>query len=131
MVQFNLAKKAPPLDQSQNQAVLATTPQIADIFVANHRTFLAFLERRVGSRAIAEDILSEAFVRGVGKAELGEAKFDDEESGLPFYAEHPQGGSSGIEQAAFISRNKVPELPRMKARVRQHIGIELVNHICT
>jgi RNA polymerase sigma-70 factor (ECF subfamily) len=37
------------------------------VFVANHRAFLSFLERRVGSRAVAEDILQEAFVRGMGK----------------------------------------------------------------
>jgi RNA polymerase sigma factor (sigma-70 family) len=37
--------------------------------VANHRQFLAFVERRVGSRALAEDILQDAFVRGIGKLE--------------------------------------------------------------
>jgi RNA polymerase sigma factor (sigma-70 family) len=45
------------------------SPQVAAIFVANHRDFLAFLERRVGSRAVAEDILQEAFVRGMGRLE--------------------------------------------------------------
>jgi RNA polymerase sigma factor (sigma-70 family) len=37
--------------------------------VANHRAFLAFVEQRVGSRALAEDILQDAFVRGVERAE--------------------------------------------------------------
>jgi RNA polymerase sigma-70 factor (ECF subfamily) len=37
--------------------------------VSNHREFLVFLERRVGSRAVAEDILQEAFVRGLDKLE--------------------------------------------------------------
>lgn len=41
------------------------SPEVAAIFVANHRDFLAFLERRVGSRALAEDLLQEAFVRGM------------------------------------------------------------------
>lgn len=36
--------------------------------VANHRAFLAFVEQRVGSRALAEDILQDAFVRGVERA---------------------------------------------------------------
>ena len=45
---------------------------VAAIFVANHRDFLAFLERRVGSRAIAEDILQEAFVRGMGRIDASE-----------------------------------------------------------
>ena len=44
------------------------TPQVAQVLVDNHRRFLAFLERRVPSREIAEDILQEAFVRGMTKA---------------------------------------------------------------
>ena len=43
------------------------TADVAAIFVAEHRDYLAFLERRVGNRAIAEDILQEAFVRGMGR----------------------------------------------------------------
>lgn len=35
--------------------------------VENHREFLRFLERRVGSRAVAEDILQEAFVQSLDK----------------------------------------------------------------
>jgi RNA polymerase sigma-70 factor (ECF subfamily) len=34
-----------------------------DVLVENHREFLRYLERRVGSRALAEDILQDAFVR--------------------------------------------------------------------
>jgi RNA polymerase sigma-70 factor (ECF subfamily) len=41
---------------------------IAPVLVENHRRFLAFLERRVPSREIAEDILQDAFVRGLAKA---------------------------------------------------------------
>ena len=37
--------------------------------VESHRQFLAFLERRVGSRAAAEDILQDAFVRGLRRAD--------------------------------------------------------------
>jgi len=35
--------------------------------VDNHRQFLAFLERRVGDRAVAEDILQDAFVKSLEK----------------------------------------------------------------
>jgi len=42
-------------------------PAVVQVLVENHRQFLAFLERRVGSRAMAEDILQEAFVRGMSK----------------------------------------------------------------
>jgi RNA polymerase sigma factor (sigma-70 family) len=36
-----------------------------ETLVENHRAFLAYLERRVGDRALAEDILQEAFARVV------------------------------------------------------------------
>jgi RNA polymerase sigma-70 factor (ECF subfamily) len=41
---------------------------VAPILVENHRRFLDFLERRVPSREIAEDLLQDAFVRGIAKA---------------------------------------------------------------
>ncbi len=42
-------------------------PEVMQALVDNHRQFLAFLERRVESRADAEDILQDAFVRGLEK----------------------------------------------------------------
>ncbi len=49
--------------------------EIVGVLVDNHRSFLRFLERRVGDRALAEDILQDAFVRGLGKA--GSIRQDD------------------------------------------------------
>ena len=43
------------------------SPDTVGILVDNHRQFLAFLEKRVGNRAVAEDILQEAFARGLGQ----------------------------------------------------------------
>jgi RNA polymerase sigma factor (sigma-70 family) len=51
-------------------------------WVDNHRRFLAFLERRVGDRATAEEILQSAFVRGLERA--GEIR-DDERAVAWFY----------------------------------------------
>jgi RNA polymerase sigma factor (sigma-70 family) len=45
------------------------TPEVIRVLVGNHREFLGFLERRVGSRALAEDILQDAFIRGMDKLE--------------------------------------------------------------
>ena len=51
----------------------ATTPEVKPtaevirVLVGNHRQFLGFLEKRVGSRATAEDILQDAFVKGVDR----------------------------------------------------------------
>jgi RNA polymerase sigma-70 factor (ECF subfamily) len=48
-----------------SRQVAAADP--TQVLVDNHRRFLAFLERRVGSREVAEDILQDAFVRGVDR----------------------------------------------------------------
>jgi len=53
----------------------ATNPEpsngdVLDVLVGNHRRFLAFLERRLGGdRALAEDVLQSAYVRGIERAE--------------------------------------------------------------
>ena len=49
--------------------------------VDSHRQFLAFLERRVESRAVAEDILQSAFVRGLERG----ADVRDEESAVAWF----------------------------------------------
>jgi RNA polymerase sigma-70 factor (ECF subfamily) len=43
--------------------------EMASVLADNRRMFLSFLERRVGSRAVAEDILQNAFVRSIEKAD--------------------------------------------------------------
>jgi RNA polymerase sigma factor (sigma-70 family) len=43
-------------------------PHIATL-LENHRAFLGYLERRVGDRALAEDILQDAFVKVVARPE--------------------------------------------------------------
>ncbi|MGH7574330.1 MAG: RNA polymerase sigma factor [Longimicrobiales bacterium] len=42
--------------------------RVARVLTDNYTQFLAFLERRVESREVAEDILQDAFVRGFGRA---------------------------------------------------------------
>jgi RNA polymerase sigma factor (sigma-70 family) len=42
-----------------------TEPGVLQVLLENHARFLAFLERRVGSRDVAEDILQEAFVKSL------------------------------------------------------------------
>ena len=54
---------------SPEAATQATSPEVVKTLVENHRRFLAFLERRVGSREIAEDILQDAFVRALAAAQ--------------------------------------------------------------
>jgi RNA polymerase sigma-70 factor (ECF subfamily) len=61
--------------------MLETTPEVVAVLVENHRRFLGFLEKRVGSREIAEDLLQEAFVRGLPRA----GQLRDEESVIAWF----------------------------------------------
>lgn len=54
------------IDQEKSNAPPPTAEVIATL-VANHRAFLAFVQRRVGTRDIAEEILQNAFVKNVDK----------------------------------------------------------------
>jgi RNA polymerase sigma factor (sigma-70 family) len=51
---------------STEEASIST--RVAQILAANHERFLRFLERRVGGREAAEEILQDAFVRGLSRA---------------------------------------------------------------
>lgn len=51
------------------------------VLVENHRVFLGFLERRLGRRDVAEDILQEAFARGLEKLEA----LRDGEAVIPWF----------------------------------------------
>jgi RNA polymerase sigma-70 factor (ECF subfamily) len=48
---------------------LPLTAEVLATLVANHREFLRFVERRVGDRALAEDIVQDAFVRTLDQGE--------------------------------------------------------------
>ncbi|HVH44026.1 MAG TPA: sigma-70 family RNA polymerase sigma factor [Labilithrix sp.] len=50
-----------------NEALRPLDPEVTRALVENHREFLRFLERRLGRRDLAEDILQDAFVRGLPK----------------------------------------------------------------
>jgi RNA polymerase sigma factor (sigma-70 family) len=84
-----------------------SAPAVVDKLVGNHREFLRFLERRVGSRAEAEDILQEAFVKGV---ERGDSLRDGESAVAWFYRilrnalidRYRRGGSAARALQAFV-----------------------------
>lgn len=55
-------------DTTGAEALLGNDSDVVETLVANHRRFLDYLERRVGDRATAEDILHDAFLRGMDSA---------------------------------------------------------------
>ncbi len=58
-----MTEHQPPSDES----VALPAQDVVGALVSHHRDFLAFLERRVGSRALAEDLLQESFARALDK----------------------------------------------------------------
>jgi RNA polymerase sigma factor (sigma-70 family) len=54
---------------------------VATRLVDSHRQFLSFLERRLGDRALAEDILQDAFVKTLEKAD----SIRDDESAVAWF----------------------------------------------
>ncbi|MCC7540519.1 MAG: RNA polymerase sigma factor [Deltaproteobacteria bacterium] len=65
----------------QEDVVRPRSPEVIATLVDQHRRFLAFLERRVGNRAVAEEILQEAFVRSLDAA----SAIRDEESATAWF----------------------------------------------
>lgn len=57
------------------------SPETLDVLVANHRQFLSFLERRTGSRTEAEDLLQDAFVKGLARGH----QLDNPEAVVPWF----------------------------------------------
>ncbi|MBV9493952.1 MAG: sigma-70 family RNA polymerase sigma factor [Acidobacteria bacterium] len=54
---------------------------VAERLVASHRDFLLFLERRLGDRGLAEDVLQDAFVKTIER----EGELRDEESAIAWF----------------------------------------------
>lgn len=63
------AGSAPQAAAADDEVRRSFTQDVIATLVANHREFLNFLVRRVGDRALAEDLLQEAFVRGLDRIE--------------------------------------------------------------
>src|SRR4051812_5493440 len=61
--------------ESQAPSSESLSPEAIQQLVASHRKFLGFLEKRVESRVVAEDILQDAFVRSLERG--GELRGDE------------------------------------------------------
>jgi RNA polymerase sigma-70 factor (ECF subfamily) len=98
-------------DTSHDSAAQPASPEVIARLVASHARFLAFLERRVASREVAEDILQEAFVRAITR---GESLQSDESAQAWFYRllrnaiiDHYR--RKGAEQRAMGAVSREPE----------------------
>lgn len=73
--------RSEPMSAPEPPVAAKDTSALVERLVRNHREFLAFLQARVGDRALAEDILQDAFVRGISK--LGDLR--DDESAIAWF----------------------------------------------
>lgn len=104
-------------------------PDVANRLVASHRQFLAFLERRLGDRALAEDILQDAFVKSLEKAD---SIRDDESAVAWFYrllrnaiVDHYRRGSArgrALELLAGEMKDAVEPPPEIRGAICGCVG---------
>jgi RNA polymerase sigma factor (sigma-70 family) len=64
------------------EAASGLSPAVIHVLIGNHRRFLRFLERRIGRQDLAEELLQQAFVRGIAR---GRTLRDDESVVAWFY----------------------------------------------
>lgn len=101
----------------------ALSPEAIAQLVKGHREFLAFLERRVESRAVAEDILQTAFARGLERG--GDVK--DEKVVAWFYRVLRNAVIDHYRQRSSIARametwgREFPDVQEPEAELRQEI----------
>lgn len=99
----------------------STPPETIERLVANHRAFLDFLTRRVGDRVVAEDILQEAFARGISRVDQLR---DDESIVAWFYRtlrhavidHHRRKASRSRTLDAFARELEASEAPTLELR---------------
>ena len=107
----------------ESQPSTALSPQAIALLVNGHREFLAFLERRVESRAVAEDILQAAFTRGLERG----AGVQDEKVVAWFYRVLRNAVIDYYRQRSTAARameawgREFPDIQEPEAELRQEI----------
>ena len=76
--------------------------------VAHRHEFLGFLQRRLGDRALAEDILQEAFARSVGKL----TQLEQEESAVAWFYRVLRNAVTDYQRRSGVAKRKLDELSR-------------------
>jgi RNA polymerase sigma factor (sigma-70 family) len=107
--------------QDHEEAELPIGRGVTEVLVENHRAFLGFLERRVGRRDVAEDVLQEAFLRSLRAAP---AAMSEESAVAWFYRvlrnavidHHRRGGASQRALAALASELEEQVEPDLDTR---------------
>ena len=76
--------------------------------VAHRHEFLGFLQRRLGDRALAEDILQEAFTRSIGKL----TQLEQEESAVAWFYRVLRNAVTDYQRRQGVAARKLDQLSR-------------------
>jgi RNA polymerase sigma factor (sigma-70 family) len=100
------------------------TPKVVARLVEHRHEFLGFLQRRVGDRALAEDLLQEAFARSMTSAE----QLEREESAVAWFyrvlrnaiTDHQRRAGAGARKLEALARELAePAAPELERAVCQ------------
>jgi RNA polymerase sigma-70 factor (ECF subfamily) len=111
------------MEEDGHSALRPIAPGIVDALVENHRRFLSFLERRVGNRAAAEEILQSAYGRALEKGVPAE----ESEGAVPWFfavlrnavTDHYRRRAAEARAAESLASAGVPAIadPELRAEV--------------
>lgn len=101
------------------------TQDVIATLVANHREFLDFLTRRVSDRALAEDLLQEAFVRGLDRIET----LRDDESVVAWFYRSLRNAVIDSYRRKGAAARRLESLAREMEQVTEP-GAELAQSVC-
>lgn len=108
------------MDESE-QPERPDTDAVVQALVGNHRAFLGFLEARLRNRALAEDILQDAFSRGLDKV----STLRNDESAVSWFYRvlrnavidhHRRAGTSDKALAQLASEMEAHEEPEVETK---------------
>jgi len=103
-----------------------TPPAAIEALVASHREFLAFVERRIGNRAAAEDLLQEAFVKSLEKG--GELRA--EESARAWFYRLLRNAIVDRHRRQAVADRRLESFAAEVARAAEHADGEVDRAVC-
>jgi RNA polymerase sigma-70 factor (ECF subfamily) len=112
--------------EATDPATVSASPEIVAVLVDNHRRFLEFLTRRVGSREVAEDILQDALVRGLTRA----AQLRDEESVIAWFYRSLRNALVDHWRKAGAERKVFADGVELTDEVTPAVDAELMTTVC-
>lgn len=104
-------------------SVSVEAQKVVDQLVENHREFLGYVERRVGNRAVAEEIVQEAFVRSLDRGD------EIRESVLGWFYRVLRNAAVDYQRRQTVASRRLDEFAAELAATTDG-GEELANVVC-